>query len=144
MTAGRGPDAGPGPDAGRQAAWRRGCGGEALAAWWLRLKGYRIVARGLRTPAGELDLVARRGRILAFVEVKARPDLEAARAAISPRQRRRIARAAEAFLQQRPAYARLQPRFDAVLIAPGRRPRHLVNAWDQSGHDRWSAAGRSR
>ena len=113
----------------RRRAYGRGRRAEALAAWWLRLKGYRILARGFRVPAGEIDLIARRGRVLAHVEVKARPSLEAARAALTPRQRRRIERAAAAFLQQHPGLAGLDQRFDVMLLAPGRRPRHLENAW---------------
>lgn len=113
----------------RRAAWRAGRRGERLAACWLRLKGYRILAAGLRTPVGEIDLVARRGPILALIEVKHRPSLEEAAAAITPRQRQRIARAAQLFLQGRPELARLQPRFDALLLVPGRRPRHLPDAW---------------
>ena len=113
----------------RRRAYGRGRRAEALAAWWLRLKGYRIVARGFRVPAGEIDLIARRGRVLAHVEVKARPSLEEAREALTPRQRRRIERAAEAFLQRRPDLAGLDQRFDVVLLAPRRRPYHLENAW---------------
>ncbi len=117
------------PPERRRKAVRSGRRAEALAAWWLRLKGYRIEARGFRVPAGEIDLIARRGRVLALVEVKARRSLEAAGEAIAPRQRRRIARAAEAYLQRRPALANLELRFDAVLIVPGRLPRHLPDAW---------------
>ncbi len=113
----------------RRRAYGRGRKAEVLAAWWLRLKGYRIVARGFRVAAGEIDLIARRGRLLALVEVKARPSLEQARAAILPRQRERIARAAEVFLQHHPELAGLNLRFDVVLLAPGRRPHHLTNAW---------------
>ena len=76
----------------RREAYGRGQRAEALAAWWLRLKGYRILARGFRVAAGEIDLIARRGRLIALVEVKARPSLEEAGAAILPRQRERIAR----------------------------------------------------
>jgi putative endonuclease len=113
----------------RRAAWSRGRRGESLAAWWLRLKGYRILARGFRCPSGEIDIVARRGGTLAFVEVKARPDLRQAGEAISPRQRARISRAAEAFLQRHPQLTPLTLRFDVVLLAPGARPRHICDAW---------------
>ncbi len=113
----------------RRRAYGRGRRAEALAAWWLRLKGYRILVRGFRVAAGEIDLVARRGRLIALIEVKARPSLEQARAAILPRQRERIARAAEVFLQRYPGLADLDLRFDVVLLAPGRWPRHLTNAW---------------
>jgi putative endonuclease len=113
----------------RRAAWGRGRSAERIAAWWLRLKGYRILARGLRTPVGEIDLIARRGAVLAIVEVKARPDLDQAGGALLPRQQARIERAAAAFLQREPALAALDLRFDVVLVAPGRLPRHLPNAW---------------
>ena len=113
----------------RRRAYGRGQRAETLAAWWLRLKGYRILARGFRVAAGEIDLIARRGRLLALVEVKARPSLEQAGAALLPRQRERIARAAEVFLQRHPGLAGLDLRFDVVLLAPGRWPRHLANAW---------------
>lgn len=112
----------------RLKAFRYGLAAEAVCAWWLRLHGYRIVARRYRTPVGEIDLIARRGRILAFVEVKARADLGEL-AAPRPRQRRRIARAAEAFLQRQPWLAPLDPRFDVISIAPWRLPRHLPGAW---------------
>ena len=126
--AGRGGPA-RGGSAARQAAERRGRRGERAAAWWLRLKGYRILARDFRLAVGEIDLVARRGAVLAFVEVKSRANLDEAAAAIRPSQRARIARAAQAFLQRHPELAALSPRFDAILVAPGRWPRHIENAW---------------
>jgi putative endonuclease len=113
----------------RRKAYGRGRRAETLAAWWLRFKGYRILARGFRVAAGEIDLIARRGRLIALVEVKARPTLDQARNAILPRQRERIARAAEVFLQRHPELAGLSLRFDVVLLAPGQRPHHLANAW---------------
>ncbi len=113
---------------GREAA-RAGRRAEWLARWRLRLAGYRIVARNVRTPMGEIDVVARRGRVLAFVEVKARAELEAAAAAIDHRQSARIARAAAWFLKRRPQLAGLVLRFDAVFVLPGRLPRHVVDAW---------------
>ncbi len=113
----------------RRAAWLRGRFGEALAAWWLRFKGYRILARDYRTPVGEIDLVARRGRVLAVIEVKARPRIEQAAEAVSVRQRRRIERAAEVFLQRHPGLVGCELRFDALLISPYQRPRHIIGAW---------------
>jgi len=113
----------------RQAAWRRGRLAERLAGLSLRLKGYRIVARDYRCPVGEVDLIARRGPILALIEVKRRRTLAEAAESISPRQRRRIARAAQAFLQRRPDLRHLQPRFDALLLARGHWPRHVIDAW---------------
>jgi putative endonuclease len=108
-------------------AWGRWA--ESLAAWSLRLRGYRIVARRFRTPLGEIDLIARRGRLLAFVEVMARLDLEQALLALSPRQRQRTARAAELFLLRRPDLAGHTLRFDLVAVRPWRMPQHLVDAW---------------
>lgn len=119
-------------EAGRR-AWRDGLRAESVASWWLRLKGYRILARRFRVPAGEIDLVARRGRVLAVVEVKERAGLDRAAEAVSAKQRHRISRAAAAFLQQNPAQAAFDLRFDVVLIAPGRRPRHLPDAWRPDG-----------
>lgn len=128
------------PAGSRRAAERRGRGAEAAAAWLLRLKGYRILARHLRTPVGEIDLIARRGRVLALIEVKTRATRDQAAAAVSPRQRQRIARAAQAFLARRPDLAELDLRFDALLLAPGRWPHHLVDAWrpDDGTGDRLS------
>ena len=117
----------------RRRAWLRGRRGEALAAWWLRLKGYRLVARNFRSSAGEIDLIVWRGKILAMVEVKTRGDLVSASEALGTRQRARIARATEAFLQQRPHLAQLSVRFDVILVAPGRFPRHLMDAWRPDG-----------
>ncbi len=127
-------------------AWRYGQTAETLCAWWLRVRGYTIVARQFRVPAGEIDIVARRGRVIAFVEVKAR-DQGAALEALRPRQRRRIVRAAEAFLQRNPALARLDARFDVMSVERWRPPRHLANAWRvddepvtgmRAGVPRWS------
>jgi putative endonuclease len=113
----------------RRRAYGRGRRAEALAAWWLRLKGYRILARDFRAPGGEIDLIARRGRVLALVEVKARPTLDQAREALTPRQRGRIERAATIFLQRHRALSGLDLRFDVVLLAPKRRPHHMEDAW---------------
>jgi putative endonuclease len=107
----------------------RGRWAETLAAWSLQLRGYRVLARRYRTPVGEIDLVVRRGRLLAFVEVKARPDLEQALGALGPRQRERTRRAAELFLLRNPSHAGCILRFDLVAVRPWRLPRHLVDAW---------------
>ena len=116
--------------AARRRAYARGRRAERLAAWWLRLQGYRILALGLRSPVGEIDIVARRGGILAVVEVKRRASLVEAAEAVSPRQRRRLRRAAELYLQRHPELAGLQPRFDAVLLVPRHLPRHIKDAWN--------------
>ncbi len=118
---------------GRHAAQRWGRWAESLAAWRLRLAGYRVVARNFRSPVGEIDLVVRRGRILAFVEVKTRARLADAAESIRPAQQTRIRNAAAAFLARHPALATLDLRFDAVLVPPGRLPRHLPDAWRDSG-----------
>lgn len=117
----------------RQRSRMFGARAETWAVAWLRLKGYRILARGhvagRGTGAGEIDIVARRGRLVVFVEVKARASLDQAAQAVSIRQRRRIARGAEAFLARRPDLAGLDIRFDSVLIAPYNLPCHIVDAW---------------
>ena len=116
----------------RRAGYRLGLRAETVAALYLRLKGYRILARRYASPLGEIDLVARRGTSLVFVEVKARATLDAAAESIRHMQRARIVRAAEAYLSRHPQYANHFARFDAILIAPGRLPRHLVSAFDAS------------
>ncbi len=103
--------------------------GELVAAALLRLKGYRILARNSRLSAGEIDIIAKRGRTLAFVEVKTRPDDAGAAEALLPRQRRRLERAAAQWLGRRPAFAEHRLRFDVVLVRRGFWPRHLADAW---------------
>jgi putative endonuclease len=111
----------------------RGKWAELLCVLSLSLRGWRVIDRsvvtGRGTGAGEIDIVARRGRVLAFIEVKARPDLDQAAAAISPAQQQRLVRGAQAYLARHPQFADLQPRFDAMLVAPKHWPRHLMDAW---------------
>jgi putative endonuclease len=113
----------------RRVAERRGKTAELLCLWHLRLKGYRILARRYKTPAGEIDLIVRRGGTIAAIEVKARADFDAASEAVTRRQQRRITRAVAHFLGRRPDLATLAARFDVMLVAPRRWPRHLVDAW---------------
>lgn len=107
----------------------RGRAGEARAVWWLRLQGFRILARNWRHPLGEIDILARRGRLVVAVEVKWRDSVDRAAEAVLPAQRRRIAQAAAVFLGQQADAATLSLRFDAMLLAPGRWPRHIRDAW---------------
>ena len=119
----------PGSAESRQKAYRDGHWAEAVAAALLRLKGYRIEARRMKTPVGEIDLLARRGRSLVFVEVKRRASRADALAAITPHQQRRIARAALWYMSRTPALADHDLRFDVIALAPGRLPVHVKNAW---------------
>ena len=112
----------------RQRAERRGRMGETIAAWWLRLHGWRILAMRARCPVGEVDLIARRGRMVAFVEVKARATAAELDLAIDRRRLIRVAAAAN-YLAPRHAGPRDDIRIDVILLAPGRMPRHLVNVW---------------
>ena len=112
----------------RQRAERGGRRAEALAALWLQLKGWSILARRARTPVGEVDLVARRGRTIAFVEVKARATAEEASRSLDEYRLRRVAAAAEA-LAPRFARAGDETRIDAIFIVPGRLPRHMIDIW---------------
>jgi len=113
----------------RQRAQHRGRLAEWLCLWHLRLRGWRILARGWRCPAGEIDILARRGKVLAVIEVKSRAEFATAAMALAPRQRRRINRAAEAFLLRRSDLSSLDLRFDLMLVAPFRWPRHWRGAW---------------
>ena len=117
-----------GPDERRRAG-RAGRRAEWVAAALLTLKGYRILARGFAVAGGEIDIVALRGDSLAFVEVKARADLDSALVAIDGVKRRRIARAAAVWLARNAWAARFAFRGDAVLIVPRRWPRHVVDAF---------------
>ena len=116
----------------RVAAFRTGLSAETRAAAYLMAKGYRILAKRVRTPYGEIDLVARKRNLLVFVEVKARGSLDEAAYAVTPRQQQRIINAAQAWLMAHPEHAEFDMRFDAMLIAPKRLPRHLLAAFDAS------------
>ena len=117
----------------RRRAEGRGRGAEAVAAWSLRLKGYRILSRRYRTPAGEIDIVAQRGNTIVFVEVKMRAEPAAALEAVDARTRARIARAAALWVSHHPAAARLDHRFDVMIALPGRLPRHIKGVFDSDG-----------
>jgi putative endonuclease len=118
----------------RGQAHAAGARAERRAVWLLRLKAYRILARQFRpmkgTGLGEIDIVARKGAVLAFVEVKARATADDALLAISPAQQARIARAADSFVARFPRFAPLTRRFDAMLATPGRFfPDHVKDAF---------------
>ena len=117
----------------RQVAFRTGISAESRAAALLIAKGFRILARRWKSPDGEIDIVARRRRLLVFVEVKARERLDDAAWSVTARQRARIVAAAEAWLAAHPDPSVEDIRFDAVLVAPGRPPRHIPAAFDASG-----------
>jgi putative endonuclease len=112
----------------RQRAERRGRRGEGFAAFWLRLQGWRIVDRRVKTPRGEVDLIARRGRTVLFVEVKWRSTVIERDRAIDAYRLRRVAAAVEA-IAHRYLRAGDNPRIDVLLLAPRSWPRHIVNAW---------------
>jgi putative endonuclease len=114
----------------RRQAERRGRRAETVAALWLAAKGYRVLARGFRTRQGEVDLIVRRGAIVAAVEVKTRAATAAALEAVLARQRQRVAAAALLYLSRLPDGASLALRFDIVVIVPWRLPYHIMGAWE--------------
>ena len=119
-------------DENRRIAFRTGISAESRAAAFLIAKGFRILARRWKSPVGEIDIVARRRSLLIFVEVKARPNLDAAAWSVTERQRGRIVAAAEAWLARYGDDRIRDIRFDAMLVAPGRVPRHVTAAFDAS------------
>ncbi|WP_367196201.1 YraN family protein [Amorphus sp. 3PC139-8] len=118
------------PAPARRRAYRWGLGAESRAAAALSLKAYRILGRRVRTGAGEIDLVAKRGRTIAIVEVKARATEAAALEAVGSRSQTRIVRAAAVWLAQNPRYGDHTIRFDIIAVMPGRWPVHVVNAFE--------------
>ena len=120
----------PTPRPERQAAFGLGLSAESRAAAWLIAHGYRILARRWRSPLGEIDIIAARRHTLIFVEVKARATLDDAAEAVTERQQQRIAAAAEIWLANNPMPAIRDMRFDAILVAPGKLPRHIPAAFE--------------
>jgi putative endonuclease len=112
----------------RQKAYRMGHAAEWRAVWRLRLAGYSVLTRRYRTRLGEIDIVARRGNVLVFVEVKSRASVAAAADALGGRQFGRVARAASLFIANHPRLAACSVRFDAVLVS-GFWPKHLPGVW---------------
>ena len=113
----------------RQKAQKRGNRGEWLAAIALRLKGYRIIERGFRTKLGEIDIIARKGDLVAIIEVKARRDVSSAVDAVGYEAQRRISNAANIWLSKQRDYERLSIRFDIIAVVPGNWPKHMPNAF---------------
>lgn len=109
--------------------YQKGLRAEHLAAWYLRFKGYRILALRYKTRLGEIDIVARRGKQLVFVEVKQRTTRARAKESIHTQNQERVRRAAELYLQKYPRYTDHDVRFDAIVFAPGVWPQHLQNAF---------------
>lgn len=114
----------------RRAARDYGLQAETVATFWLRARLYQILDRNYRLKDGEIDIVAKRGRTIAFVEVKARGDLDEARVAITAQKRRRISRAVNRWVATHPWAMGFTLRADAIFIAPGKLPRHLENAFE--------------
>ena len=98
-------------------------------ALWLMLKGYRLLGFRLRTPRGEIDILAQKAGVVAVIEVKRRTDIGTALDSVTWRQRERLRRAAESLTQRRPDLIGLPIRLDLIALAPGRRPRHIHDAW---------------
>ena len=114
----------------RLVAHRDGHRGEMLAAWWLRLQFYRIVAQRYKTPGGEIDLIARRFGVTVFVEVKLRRKTVSLAEAFEAVNHRRIVQAADYWIGRNPAFADTDMRFDVIFLAPWTWPRHVINAFD--------------
>ncbi len=120
----------PFPDNGeRQKAYRWGLSAEGWASFYLQLKGYRILERRYRAPVGEIDLIATRRGVIAFVEVKARAERLDAIEAVGAKSRRRIAAAASHWGSKYPQFADFSWRYDIIAMVPGRLPHHLVDAF---------------
>lgn len=113
----------------RRRAFRKGHNAEGIAALWLRLKGYRILARRFRCRMGEVDIIARRGAVLAIVEVKARNEVTVAVDAVQGAAWRRIEAAADVWRARHPQAQALSLRYDIVAVTSAFRLRHLAGAW---------------
>jgi putative endonuclease len=110
-------------------SYQKGLRAETFAKLWFRCKGYRILAERYKTPSGEIDLIAKKSRVLVFVEVKLRKTKQAAAEAIHSKNRSRVTTAAALYLQCHPEYSKLEMRFDALVLSPAAWPQHICNAW---------------
>lgn len=116
----------------RKQAEQRGRLAEYLAACWLLLHGYRLIGKRYKTPFGEIDLIAQRGRLVVFVEVKYRRDWRSVHFSVTPHNQQRIVRAARAFLAHHPAFGQCTMRFDVIFLGKWRWPTHIKQAFDAS------------
>ncbi|MDP3554257.1 YraN family protein [Methylocystis sp.] len=117
-------------DDARRAAYVYGLRAETAATLWLRARLYQILARNFRAHGGEIDIIAKRGRTIVFVEVKARGLIDDAVIAITPQKHRRFSQAVGRWLSANPWAMNYTLRADAIFLAPGRLPRHLENAFE--------------
>ncbi len=113
----------------KQKSWRLGMFAETVCIWFLRFKGYRILARRYKTKVGEIDIIASKSGGIFFIEVKARPDLRTGLECISPKQKLRIQHAAQIFLSRTRKKTFNQLRFDVMVVVPWGMPHHLKDAW---------------
>ncbi len=114
----------------RRKAYSLGLSAETYAAWYLRLTGWRILKRRYKTKAGEIDLIAKRRKTVAFVEVKARKSRRAALEAVTPASQQRIVRAAKIFVTEHPKAGFFTLRFDVVVVRPWALPERILNAFE--------------
>ena len=110
-------------------SYQLGLRSEAIALWFLRFKGYRVLEQRYKTSVGEIDIVVRKKKTIVFVEVKARDSIAGAMESITPRMKKRITRAAEFFISQNPQLSDYEMRFDLIAFAPFFKIHHLDNAW---------------
>jgi putative endonuclease len=107
----------------------RGRAAEIITIWWLRLRGYQIEGHRIKTPAGEIDLIAKQHKVMVFVEVKLRPTHDMALYSVSHRQQQRIVRAAHAYVASKSPRSPIDMRFDVITLTPRSCPRHVIDAW---------------
>ena len=111
----------------KQKAYKKGLWAEYVSAVWLFCKGYRVLVRRYKTPAGEIDLICRTRTCVVYVEVKYRQTMEDSLTAVGPRQIARMQKAAEVFLSRHPNLSTLDQRFDLIAWAPKKFPKHVKN-----------------